>query len=308
MKIAAIQAAPVYLDRQATLHKVLALMREAAAKGAELCAFPETFLSGYPVWPNLPGGAQFNDEGRKAAYAAYLQSAIDPGGPEMAAVIAQAEKLGIFTYLGLVERSPSGGSVFCTLAAIHPEKGLLSLHRKLMPTDAERTIWSQGDGHGLRVHSYKEFTVGGLNCWENWMPLARYSLYAQGEQLHIATWPGAPFLTRDITRFIALEGRVFVVSVGGILNAADIPDTFPLKRDLLEMNDRYLSGGTAIAGPDGTFIVEPIKDEETIAYADLDLKQVQQERQNFDPAGHYSRSDVFKLEVDRRRIDPFNEA
>lgn len=307
MKVAAIQAAPIFLDRQATLQKVLALMREAAENGAELCAFPEAFLSGYPVWINLPGGSQFNAEGRKAAYGSYLDSAVDAGGPEMAAVIAEALKLGTFTYLGLVERSSSRGSVYCSLAAIHPDQGLVSLHRKLMPTDAERTVWSQGDGHGLSVHSWKDFAVGGLNCWENWMPLARHAMYSQGEQLHIATWPGAPFLTQDITRFIALEGRVFVLSVGGVLKARDIPDAFPLKRELMAMGDRYLSGGTAIAGPDGSFIVEPLRDDENIVYAELDVKRVQEERQNFDPAGHYSRSDVLKLEVNRRRLDPFNE-
>ena len=307
MKIAAIQAAPVYLDREATFQKVLTLMREAASEGAELCVFPETFLAGCPVWPDLTDGARFNSPDQKAAYAAYLASAIDPEGPELAAIAEEAAKLGIFTYLGLVERSSSQGSVFCSLAAIHPESGMVSLHRKLVPTHEERLIWSQGDGAGLRVHEWKEFRVGGLNCWENWMPLARFALYSQGEQLHVATWPGAPFLTQDITRFIAMEGRVYVVSAGGVLKARDIPDSFPLKKELLAVRDRFLSGGTMIVGPDGQVIAGPVQDEETIVYADLDIQRVYRERQNFDPAGHYNRQDVFRLQVNRTRLAPFSE-
>ena len=224
MKVAAIQAAPVFLDRDATLEKTLTLMREAAEGGAELCVFPETFLSGYPFWMDLTDGAQFDDPKQKAAYAAYLASAVDRNGPELKRIAAEAKKLGLFTYLGMVERSTSGGSVYCSLGAFHPEGGLVSLHRKLMPTYAERMVWATGDGNGLRVHDWKEFRVGGLNCWENWMPLARYSLYSQGEQLHVATWPGAPHLTRDISRFIAMEGRVYVISAGGVLKAEDIPE------------------------------------------------------------------------------------
>ncbi len=264
MKIAAIQAAPVFLDRERTLDKVLGLMDEAAANGAELCVFPETFLSGYPVWTNPEAASNFDRAGRKAAYAAYVASAVEADGPELATVCARAAKLGLFTYLGLVERSASRGSVYCALAAINPERGLLGIHRKLMPTDAERMVWCQGDGHGLRVHEWRGLRVGGLNCWENWMPLARYAMYAQGEELHVATWPGAPYLTRDITRFIALEGRVYVASAGGVLTAGDIPDAFPLKEAFLADADRYLSGGTMIVAPDGETIAGPAKDEETI--------------------------------------------
>ena len=136
------------------------------------------------------------------------------------------------------------------------------------------------------------------------MPLARYAMYAQGEELHVATWPGAPYLTRDITRFIALEGRVYVASAGGVLTSEDIPDAFPLKEALLADSGRYLSGGTMIVAPDGETIAGPAKDEETILYADVDLARVHAERQNFDPAGHYQRHDVFDLKVDRSRKEP----
>lgn len=304
MKVAAIQAAPIFLDTAATLEKVLSLMEEAAGAGARLCVFPETFLPGYPVWVFTDTGAKFNDSEKKAAYAAYVGSSIEADGPELAAVASRAAKLGLFTYLGIVERAASGASVYCSLAAIHPERGVVGIHRKLMPTDAERMIWSQGDGNGLRVHEFDGVRFSGLNCWENWMPLARYSLYAQGEQVHVATWPGAPYLTKDITRFIAMEGRVYSIAAGGVLRAKDIPDSFPLKAKLAEQGDRYLSGGTMIVAPDGSVLEGPAKDEETILYADLDMGVVAAERQNFDPSGHYGRPDVFDLRVDRRRRIP----
>lgn len=301
MKVAAIQAAPVFLDAAATLDKTLALMREVAEAGAELCVFPETFLSGYPAWSDITDSGKFNEAGQKAAYAAYIEGSVYGDGPEMAAIAEEARQLGIFTYLGLIERDRSGGSVYCSLAAFDPEKGLVSMHRKMRPTHAERMVWSNGDGAGLKVHAYKNFRVGGLNCWENWMPLARYAMYAQGEHLHVSTWPGFPWLTRDIARFTALEGRVYVVAVGGVLTAKDIPDGFPLKSEMVKVGDRYLTGGTRIVGPDGEQIAEAGEGEETILYADLDVNRVLEERQNFDPAGHYSRRDVLKLEVDRTR-------
>jgi nitrilase len=304
MRVAAVQAAPVFLDPEATTSKVLGLMKEAAGGGATLCAFPETFLSGYPVWLDPTASARFNDPLQKAAYAAYVEASLRIDGPEFQAICAAASELGIFTYLGFIERSTSQGSVYCSLAAIHPDDGVVSVHRKLRPTYDERMVWSAGDGHGLMVHDWGGFRVGGLNCWENWMPLARYSLYAQGEQLHVATWPGSPWLTRDITRFIALEGRLYVISVGGVLAAGDIPDAFPLKEQMLEVRDRFLSGGTFIVGPDGEAIAGPVKNEETIAYADVDTRRVIEERQTFDAAGHYHRPDVFALSVNRDRQEP----
>ncbi len=306
MKIAAIQAVSVFLDKKATTDKVIALMKEAASRGAQLCAFPESFLSGYPIWVYIPGGSQFNEPEHKKAYAAYVESAVRVDGPEMQAIVESSRKCNLFTYLGFVERATSGGTVYCSLAAVHPENGIVSIHRKLMITHAERLVWGRGDGHGLQVHDWENWQVGGLNCWENWMPLARFSLYAQGETLHIASWPGAAWLTQDITRFIAMEGRVYVVSVGGLLRERDIPDSFNLKKALMAENPRLLTGGTYIVGPDGVDIVGPVEDEETIVFADLDLQKVREERQLFDPSGHYNRPDVFDLRVSRKRLDPLS--
>jgi len=171
-----------------------------------------------------------------------------------------------------------------------------------MPTYEERLVWGQGDGHGLRVHPVAGARVGGLNCWENWMPQARHALYAQGEELHVSVWPGNPRNTADITRFIALEGRVFSLAANGLLGLADIPTGFPLREELAASPvTTYCRGGSAVAAPDGSWLVEPVADEERLVIADLDLALLGRERQNFDPAGHYSRPDVFRVEVDRQR-------
>lgn len=307
MKVAGIQAAPVFLDTQATLEKALSLMSEAANNGAELCVFPETFLSGYPVWLELPEGGCFNDADQKAAYAAYVECSVRVEGPELQRIAEAAAILGIFVYLGIVERATSEHSVYCSLAAIHPERGIVGVHRKLMPTHNERLVWSLGDGHGLRAYDWKSLRVGGLNCWENWMPLARHAMYSQGEDLHVATWPGAPYLTRDISRFIAMEGRVYVLSVGGVLTINDVPESFPLKAQLAQQSERFLSGGTMLVAPDGEVLQGPMKNDENILYGDVDIARVRAERQTFDPTGHYSRPDVFDVRIDRRRRRPFED-
>lgn len=304
MRIAAAQAHSVWLDSGQTTAKVVRWLEDAAAQGVELIAFPETFLSGYPFWLELTGGARFNDARQKQAYAAYLDAAVELEGPELAQIAEAARDLGVFVYLGTTERGADGarGTVFCTLVAIDPSAGVVSAHRKLMPTYEERLVWGQGDGQGLRVHSVGEARVGGLNCWENWMPQARHAMYAQGEDLHVSVWPGNPRNIVDIARFIALEGRVFSLAANGLISLDDVPRGFPLYDELaaLDVTD-YCRGGSAVVAPDGSWVVEPVADEERLIVADVDLARVREERQNFDPTGHYSRPDVFNVEVDRRR-------
>ena len=188
MRIAVVQASPIFLDTAATTELVLSKMRDASANGAELCVFPETFLPGYPSWHMIT--TQLSEAQREEAHGLYVEAAISKDGPELAAIAALAKELGLFTYIGCAERSLSGGTAYCSLAAVHPTNGVVSLHRKLKPTATERTTWGDGDGAGLKVHDWKDFKVGGLNCFENWMPLARYALYEQGEQLHVSVWPG----------------------------------------------------------------------------------------------------------------------
>ncbi len=303
MRVAAVQDSPVYLNRTATLDLVKERITEAGEGNADLIAFPEVFVSGYPVWIDVTDASAWEKHDQQEAFARYLEQSVELGSSEFLEVVETVKTSGAFTYLGVVERAASGGSVYCSLVAIDPLEGIVSVHRKLKPTYGERLVWADGDGAGLVAHEHKGVRLTGLNCWENWMPLARTAMYETGAQIHIAAWPGSVGLTEDITRFIAKEGRLFVISVGAIYDATMIPDDFPL-RNQLGVDDKYHNGGTCIAGPDGKWIVEPNHGEKGIIWADLDVSEVSRQRQNFDPTGHYSRPDVLRLHVTRERLTP----
>jgi nitrilase len=306
MRVAAVQARPVWGDTALTTAKVIALMEDAAAQGAELIVFPETFLCGYPFWLCRTNGAAFNDPRQRKAYAFYLETAVEAGGPELTEISEAASELGVFVFLGLTERGTRSahGSTFCTLAAIHPERGVVGMHRKLQPTHDERLVWARGDGNGLRAHEFNGWRLGGLNCWENWMPQARHALYADGIDLHVAAWPGWSGLTGDITRFIAMEGRVVSVAASGLLSLDDVPADFPMLDEIrAEFPVLPFDGGSGIAGPTGAWLAERVIGREEILFADVELAQVREERMMFDAAGHYARPDVFDVVVDRRRLD-----
>lgn len=298
------QIAPVWFDREKTLAKVSQRIAEAAENGCDLVAFGESLVPGYPFWLEYSRVTEFNSAFHKTFHAEYLNQAVCLERGDLDAVCSVAAEKKIAVYLGILERplDRGGKSVYASLVYIGKNGEIGSVHRKLMPTYDERMTWATGDGHGLRVHSLNAFTVGGLNCWENWMPLARTALYSQGEDLHVAVWPGCVRNTRDITRFIAFESRSYVASVSGLMRRSDLPDHLPGIETILANSPEYLAdGGSCIAGPDGEWLVEPVCGEEKLIVATLDHKRVREERQNFDPTGHYSRPDVLKLQVDRRR-------
>jgi len=300
LRIGAAQTAPVFLDRRATAERALAWIERAADEGLDLVAFGETFLPGYPFWVEHTGGAEFDSPLQADAYARYVDAAVRIDGPEIAELAAAARARKVFVVVGVVERAPSGGSVYAALVPICPDRGVLFSHRKLVPTLEERLVWAPGDGHGLRTFDVKGVTVSALNCWENWMPQARHALYAQGSQVHVALWPGSVGNTRDITRFVAQEGRVFVLSASSLLRRSDVPDEFPPAAELPETGWQR-NGGSAIAAPDGTWLAEPVADEERLVTADIDPEAVARARRTFDPTAHYSRPDVFRVAVDRAR-------
>lgn len=306
MRIAAAQVHAAWGRPEEGSERVAAWIERAAADGVDLLAFGETHLGGYPFWLSMTDGSRFDDAGQKRAYAYYLAAAVELDGPELRRIREAAADHRVFTYLGIAERGSgvARGSVFATLLAIDPERGIVSAHRKLQPTYEERLAWAAGDGHGLSVHAITgrdgdTMRVGGLNCWENWMPQARMAMYAGGEDIHVSVWPGAVRNTIDSTRFIALEGRVYSLAAGTLLSRADVPADFPLA-DALPDGD-WADGGSAIAAPDGQWLREPVGGTEGLVVADVDLARVREERQNFDPTGHYARPDVFELRVDRRR-------
>ncbi len=304
IQIGLVQMAPIWLDRQRTIEKAAAKAQETAVLGCDLVAFGEALIPGYPFWIERTDGARFNSALQKEIHAHYLDQAvqIEAGHLEPFTEIAGQNEMAIV--IGCVERpSDRGGhSLYASLVYLTPEGKIGHVHRKLMPTYEERLTWSPGDGHGLRTQPLGKFTVGGLNCWENWMPLPRAALYAQGEDLHIALWPGSAHNTHDITRFMAKEGRSYVLSVSGIMRREDFPqDTPHLEAILADCPPVLANGGSCLAGPDGEWIIEPITDQETIRTAKIDHRRVREERQNFDPAGHYSRPDVTQLIVNRQR-------
>lgn len=302
MKIAAAQTSPAWGDPDATTDVAFDWIGRAADESVDLVAFGETFLSGYPFWLSRTNSTAWDDAGQKAAYAHYLAGAIGLEGPEIGKIASRVAETGVFTYIGITERGESEGTVFATYVGIDPDRGVVSAHRKLTPTYDERMVWGPGDGHGLRVHEVGEFKVSGLNCWENWVPAIRHVLYAQGTQLHVAGWPGSRGLTDDISRFIAREGRCYVLSAAHMLSTESIPEDFPLREAALRDEDGYFyPGGSAIASPDGSWVVEPVYGEESLVTAEIDLAVVRGERENFDPAGHYFRADVIDVSVDRSR-------
>jgi nitrilase len=304
LKVALSQIAPVWLDKVSTIKKIESYITEASKNKTELIVFGEGLLPGYPFWLSLTEGAAWNTKLNKELHAHYVRNSVTIEHGDLNSICALAKKHAMAIYLGVIERplDRGGHSVYASLVFIDKNGEIKSVHRKLQPTYDERLTWAPGDGNGLQTHPLKQFTIGGLNCWENWMPLPRAALYAQGENLHVAVWPGSDHNTKDISRFIARESRSYVLSVSALMRVEDFPSTTPHLDKILEKAPKILTnGGSCIAGPDGEWLVEPLLNEEGNVYFELDFNRVLEERQNFDPVGHYARPDVTKLYVNRER-------
>jgi predicted amidohydrolase len=296
IRVASIQIAPEFLDSVKTWEKLIGYIREAASNDAEFITWGETLIPGYPVWVCRSDGARFNDPDQKRVYAKYWQEAIHLNESKIIDGIKElAKELNVMLMGGIVEKE--GGSNYCTLVTFGSNGELLGRHRKIKPTYEERLVWADGDSLGLKTYPIKNIRVGGLNCWENWLPLARASLHLQEEMIHVAVWPGSLRGTKDISRFIALEGRSWVISTSGLLRPEDFAHLnekeFPMKDIMMSYEKSLMNGGSMIVDPRGNVVSGPLVDEEGVIYGNVDPLLAVEERQNLDISGHYSRFDIF---------------
>ena len=289
VRVACVQAEPVVFDRAGTLEKLTGLAREAAGSGAQLILFPETFVPVYPSnrWArHLAHGA----DGTKI-FARLLEQSVEVPGPHAAQLAGVAREHGIWLAVGINERER--GTIYNSMLLFAPNGRLALHHRKLVPTNHERLVWGQGDGRGLETVDIGAARVGGLICWENLMPLARFALYERGVELYLAPTADDSEEWHYSIRHIAREARAFVISSCSFQRASSYPDDIPLAEGG-ELLDR---GGSAIIAPDGSYLAGPLWDEEGILYADLEPGLLHAARQRFDPAGHYHRPDVLSLNI-----------
>ena len=306
--VACVQAEPVVLDRDATIDKLERLTGEAAAKDAQLVVFPEAFIPVYPssIWARHLAG--WGDEDAKAAFARLAREAVTVPGPAAERLGKVATTHGVWLVTGVTEIDPERPGTLYNTLLYHAPNGTLALkHRKLVPTNHERLIWGPGDGGGLRAIQTDLGRIGGLICWENYMPLARFSLYESGIEIYIASTADDGEAWQATLVHIARESRAFVVSPSHFQRASAYPDDFSLAESL-EGLDILGRGGSAILEPDGSYLAGPAYDEETILYAELDPARLYEERQRFDPSGHYHRPDVLQLRVNAPATGGADEA
>jgi nitrilase len=303
VRVAVVQAAPVFMDREATTEKVISLTFEAAEKGAKLVIFPEAFIPAYPR--GLTFGTKVgsrSQSGRKDWYRYWNNSVPVPS--ETTDMLGEAaRKAGVYLVIGIIERDNefSTGTLYCTMIYFGPDGSLLGKHRKLKPTGSERLIWGEGDGSTLPVFETPFGKIGGLICWENYMPLARTAMYAKGIDIYLAPTADARETWQSTIRHIALEGRCFVLSCNQFVTKDMYPTDLACYDDLASEPEVLSNGGSAIVGPLGEFIVEPVTGREDILIADLDMSLIASSRLDFDVVGHYARPDVFQLIVNEEK-------
>jgi predicted amidohydrolase len=281
------------------------LAHRAASERAQLIAFPETWLPGYPVWLDVCRDvALWDHPPMKRLFARYAENSVEVNGPAGRSLSEIARSTGATIVVGVSERistGPGNLTLYNSLLTYGPDGALLNHHRKLMPTFSERMIWGQGDANGVRAVQTPAGRVGGLICWEHWMPLPRQALHDSGTQIHIAAWPTAHERNQIASRHVAFEGRCFVLVAGSVMRASALPtEVTPHPEIVTSPNQWVLRGGSAIIGPDGFYVEEPRFDAPCTLVADLDLGRIREESMTLDVSGHYARPDCFSFAVHER--------
>ena len=304
--VAIIQGGPVYLDLEASMKKAEELISGAAARGAGLVVFGETWLSGYPSWLDYCRDVNLWDhEPVKEVYALTHENSITVPGPETDLFCRLAKEHNLTIVIGINEKTETGkgnGSLFNSLLIINSNGQIANHHRKLVPTYTEKLVWAAGDGHGLNSVETDFGRVGGLICWEHWMPQARQAMHEAGETIHVAVWPWVHDLHQLASRQYAVEGRCYVIAAGQILKAGELPDQLEPAENVYPEDGLILRGGSCIYGPDGSCLLEPqFGLDDTIIFEIPDTGKTIREKMNLDVSGHYNRPDVFDLKINKTR-------
>jgi len=302
LKVAIVQAAPVFQNLEASLDLAVGYIAKAASQGARLIVFGETWLPGYPAWLDYcPGAALWNHEPTKEVFAHLRANSVVVPGRATEMLAQAAKSYSAVVVIGINERvdaGPGNGTLYNSLLTIDADGSIANHRRKLIPTYTERLVWGQGDGANLKAVDTAVGRVGGLVCWEHWMALARQVLHDSGEHIHIAVWPTVHEMHQVASRHYAFEGRCFVLAAGLLMRVGDLPHQLGLTEELSRNPDQLvLKGGSSIIGPDGKYLVEPVVDEERIILAELDMAAIDKELMTLDVSGHYQRADLFELTV-----------
>jgi predicted amidohydrolase len=304
-RVAVVQA-EVAPDLASGIERTRALAGRAAREGATLVVFPETWLPGYPAWLDVCRDVALWDHAPvKRVFARMAENSVIVSGDSGRAVGDIAREQGVTLVVGVTERVDAGvgrGTLYNALLTYGPDGALLNHHRKLVPTYTERMVWGNGDAQGLVAVETPAGRVGGLICWEHWMPLARQAMHESGEDIHVAVWPTAHEMHQVASRQYAFEGRCFVIAAGSLMRARALPEELEPHPDRVASPEQFvLRGGSAVVGPDGAYLAGPVYEEPCILTAELELSRVREEAMSLDVAGHYSRSDCLALTVTRSR-------
>jgi nitrilase len=306
VKVAVVQAAPVLFDREATIEKSVSLVAQAAEKGAQLVLFPEAFIPAYPrgLSFGMVVGSR-SSEGRQI-WQRYWDNSVTIPGPATEALGEAVREAGVYMAIGVIEKDSqfSGGTLYCTLLYYGPDGKILGKHRKLKPTASERVIWGEGDGSTLTALSTPLGTIGGLICWENYMPMARMSMYSKGVEIYLAPTADQRDTWQATMQHISQEGRCFVLGCNQYVTKDMYPADLQEHPELQALPDEMCRGGSVIVSPMGKVLAGPLYGREGILYANLDPGEIVRSKVDFDVVGHYSRPDVFQLLVNEETAEP----